>query len=136
MVLIWVSLIICCHLPTLISNIYLTTISIECPLWQWNSQGKVLLNGKCPFVRTKNLSGQKTCLDKKLVRTKKLSGQKNCPDKKIVRTKQNFGQKNCLDKLFLSTLSMPLIFCCLFFSVHWAFDLLSWLIYVHIFSDS
>ena len=58
MVLIWVSLIICCHVPTLISNIYLTTLSIECSRWRWNSHGKVLLDGKCPFVRTKKLSRQ------------------------------------------------------------------------------
>ena len=49
--------------------------------WNWlstfaeNSTGKILLGGKCPFVRTKKLSGQKNCLDKK-----------NCPDKKIVWT--------------------------------------------------
>ena len=85
-----------------------------------------LLSGQKKIVRTKKLSGQKKCLDKKIVRTKKLSGQKNCPDKKIVWTencsdKKNFGQKNCPDKkkfwtkklsgiLFLSRLSMPLVF--------------------------
>ena len=89
--------------------------------------------------RTKKLSGQKNsrtkicpdkknCLDKKLsgqqiVRTKKLSGQKNCLGKKIVRTKKWSGQKNFGQKmlvltqkivrtnLFLSALSMALIFC-------------------------
>ena len=67
--------------------------------------GEILLGGKCPFVRTKKLSGQKNCPDKKIVRTKKLSdkklsGQNNCPeekkipDKKIFQTKKLSGQ-NC-----------------------------------------
>ena len=59
--------------------------------------GKILLGGKCPFVRTKKLAGQKNCPDKKNVQTKKLSGQKKCPDKKLS------GQKNCLDKKIVRT---------------------------------
>ena len=38
------------------------------------------------------LSGQKN------FQTNKLSGQKNCVDKKIVRTKKNVRTKNCPDK--------------------------------------
>ena len=98
-----------------------------CPLLgQVRQSGKILLGGKCPFVRTKKilrtkkLSGQKNCPDKKTVRTNKVSGQKNCTDKKKFRTKKLYGQKNCPDKIvFVGVVNV------LDFFVHPALDLLS-----------
>ena len=83
--------------------------------------GKILLSGKCPFVRTKKLSG------------KTLYGQKNCPEKKIIQTKKLSGQKKLLRHTFFVRVVNALCFLSLLFFVHPALDLLSWIIVVHIF---
>ena len=112
-------LVVPCGYPILLYHV-LIVFQFHCPLYLaaqssfrslviclsvgllWKS-GEILLGGKCPFVRTKKLSGQKNGPDKKIVRIKKLSGQKNCPDKKNFRTKKLSGQKNCPDKKIVRT---------------------------------
>ena len=59
--------------------------------------GKILLGGKYPFFS-----------DQKIVRTKKLSWQKCCPNKKIVPTKILCGQ------FFFVWVSNALVFLCFF----------------------